>query len=249
MTSTHFHIQKKNLNFPYALLDGGEHHHLSRVLRIKPGKKVWLHDEEGRSYLAEVKEVTDKGTTMLILGQQGVDGAKIHLILAQALIRAKKMDFLVQKATEMGMDSLIPIVGTRSVVKISCEVEKKKVLRWQKIAAEAAKQSGRSTVPVILPPQPVLRLVEESKAERKLLLSENRGRYLKDILVEGPAISSDEGTPSVLILVGPEGGWTEGEENKALDRGFEAVSLGKQILRSETAALAALALVSHFWNA
>lgn len=247
MTSTHFLIKQKSLHFPSAILEGEEHHHLCKVLRVKPGKQVWLIDEQGGCYLAEVKEVGDQQTKLLILEKAEKEETKIHLTLAQALIKSKKMDFLIQKAAELGMNSFVPVVARRSVVKIQ-EKEAKKVERWQKIAAEAAKQSRRSFVPVIYTPQPFRAFIENRSESRKLLLCETRGRYLRDIFSEGPGSPVEGGVPSVLIMVGPEGGWTNEEENFALERGFEAVSLGKQVLRSETAALAALAVISHFWN-
>jgi 16S rRNA (uracil1498-N3)-methyltransferase len=247
LTSTHFLIKQKNLRLPFAVIEGEEHHHLSKVLRIKPGKRIWLIDEQGRSFLAEVREVGKEQTTLAVVERAEKEEMKIELNLAQGLIKSKKLDFLVQKATELGMKSFIPVIARRSVVRIQ-EKEQRKTVRWQKIAAEAAKQSRRSLVPKVYPPQPFSRFVENRNESRKLLLCQTKGRYLRDIFAEGPGRPQDAGTPSVLILVGPEGGWTEDEEGLALERGFEAVSLGKQVLRAETAALAALAVISHFWN-
>lgn len=247
MTSTHFLIKQKSLHFPSAILDGEEHHHLSKVLRTKPGKRVWLIDELGGCYLAEVKEVGEQQTRLLILEKAEKEETTIHLTLAQALIKSKKMDFLIQKAAELGLSSFIPVIANRSVVKIQ-EKEAKKIERWQKIAAEAVKQSRRSFVPAIYSPQPFRSFIENRSDSRRLILCETRGRYLRDIFSEGPGNPAKGGIPSVLITVGPEGGWTREEENFAIERGFEAVSLGKHVLRSETAALAALAMISHFWN-
>lgn len=180
MTSTHFHIREGTLKFPHVFLAGQEHHHLSRVLRIRKGERVWLHDEAGRSYFAQVMEVTRKETRLLILEEKTDGDAEVRVTLAQALIKAKKMDFLMQKATELGIFSLIPVIASRSIVKIKATEERKKVSRWQKIALEAAKQSRRSSVPQILPPLPFYRLIEEQRADRSLLLSQGRGRYLYD---------------------------------------------------------------------
>ena len=247
MTSTHFLIKQSSIHFPSAILEGKEHHHLSKVLRIKPGKRVWLVDEQGETYLAEVRQVERQQTHLHIVEKSEKAETKIHLILAQALIKSKRMDLLVQKATELGMDSFIPVEASRSVVKIQ-EKEGSKVARWQKIAAEAAKQSRRPAVPAIHSPQPFRSFIENRAESERLFLSEAKGRYLRELFAGGPKNPSQDGIPSVIIAVGPEGGWTEDEENLALERGFEAVSLGKQVLRSETAALAALALISHFWN-
>jgi 16S rRNA (uracil1498-N3)-methyltransferase len=170
LTSNRFFIKKSNIHSSSLLLYGDEHHHLSKVARIKPGEKVWLFE--------------------------------------------------------------------------------KKIERWKKIALEAVKQSQMSFLPSISHPIPVEKLVEGREEEKKLLLSENRGKYLRDILIENS--NSELRTPkspsSVLILVGPEGGWTDEEEKYILNHGYEAVSLGGQTLRADTAALCSLALISHFWN-
>jgi 16S rRNA (uracil1498-N3)-methyltransferase len=247
LTSTHFLIKRKDLCFPSVTIAGKEHRHLSRVLRAKPGRRIWLTDEEGCSYLAEVQEVGKGETHALILDRIQAGKRRIHLVLAPALIKAKKMDFLVQKATELGMSSLVPVIASRSIIRIE-EREAKKVNRWERIAAEAAKQSRRAYVPTVLAPQPFREFCEQRSGSRKFLLGGAEGRLLRDVLARGPGPAGQEGVPSVLVLVGPEGGWTSEEKTLALASGFEAVSLGKQVLRAETAALAALALLSHFWD-
>jgi 16S rRNA (uracil1498-N3)-methyltransferase len=247
LTSTHFLVKQKNLCLPSASIEGKEHHHLSRVLRARPGHRIWLTDEEGSSYLAEVQEVGKEETRVLILERIQSDKRRIHLVLAPGLIKAKKMDFLVQKATELGMSSLVPVIAARSIVKIE-EKEAKKVDRWQRIAAEAAKQSRRAFVPAIFAPEHFRDFCEKRSGSRKFLLCEADGRLLRDVLARGPGRADKEGVPAVLVLVGPEGGWTREEKTFALANGFEAVSLGEQVLRAETAALAALALLAHFWD-
>jgi 16S rRNA (uracil1498-N3)-methyltransferase len=247
LTSTHFLVKQKSICFPSAVLEGEEHHHLGKVLRIKPGKRVWLIDEEGERYLAEVIEVGKHQTKLNILEKAEKPETKIHLTLAQALIKSKKMDFLIQKATELGMTFFIPVVASRSVVRIQ-QKEAKKVERWQKIAAGAAKQSRRSFVPSVQPPQRYRSFIMSRHETRRLLLCEALGRYLREILAEVPGSPTNGGIPSVIIAVGPEGGWAKEEVRFALENGFEAVSLGNEVLRSETAALAALAMISHFWS-
>ncbi len=248
MTSTHFFINQKNLIFPFAWLEGTEHHHLSRVLRAKKGKKVWLFDDQGTRYLAEIKEVGRDRTKLLVIERRGDESAVIRINLAQATLKSKKMDFLVQKATELGIAAFIPVESERSIAKIK-DRETGKIERWRKIAREAAKQSRRTRLPDVRPPLPFSKLISESIDSRKFILSEERGTYLRDILtcVSGNTGSRDIPS-SVLLLVGPEGGWTSAEAKAARGYGFESVSLGRQVLRAETAALAALALISHFWG-
>ena len=249
MTSKRFFIKKSDLRSSTILLHEEEHHHLSRVARIKPEEKVWLFDEQGTSYLARVEEIRKDATRLSILEKLDKVKPKVNITLAQALIKSKKMDIIIQKSAELGITNIIPVITTRVIVKVEEKIQKK-IERWNKIALEAVKQSQISFLPSILSPIPLKKLIEERHEEKKLLLSENRGKYLRDILIRnsGSELQIEEPPSSVLILVGPEGGWTEEEEKYILKHGYEAVSLGRQILRAETAALCSLALISHFWN-
>lgn len=246
MTSTHFFISRKNLQSPSVLLEGSEHHHLKRVLRIRPGDKVWLFDEKGCRYQAIVEDVASDKTRLLIFEKVEAEERKIEISLAQALLKSKKMDFLVQKAAEFGIAAFIPVLSTRSVVKLGERTEKK-VERWRKIAQQAAKQCRSGRVPSVSLPVSFSQVVAGRRETRKLLLSENQGILLKDILALDSEGKDAKTLSSVIVLIGPEGGWTREEEEYALGFGFDKISLGSHILRSETAALAALALLSHYW--
>ena len=247
MTSNHFLVKQKNLRLPYALVDEEEHHHLSRVLRMAAGDKVWLVDEQGSSYLAEVEEVGRRQTRLLILEKKEASTGKLRLVLAQALIKSKNMDLVIQKATELGVGVIIPVEAVRSVVRLS-ENEAGKVERWRKIAAEAAKQSRRSDIPFIQTPQPYPSFLQARDEQRRLIFCEDGGVVLGEILAAEPARPGVSEVSAVVVLVGPEGGWTKKEQEQAFEKGFEAVSLGSRILRSETAALAILAAISIFWG-
>lgn len=249
MTSNRFSIKQAHIHSSSVFLDGEEHHHLSKVARIKPKEKVWLFDERGTNYLARVEEITKERTRLAILERQVTPEPRVKITLAQALIKSKKMNSILQKATELGVMTVIPVVTARTIVRIEEKVEKK-LERWQKIIHVAAKQSKIPFLPSISSPVTLEQLVEEREEAKKLVLSENRGKYLRDILVQGsrPDIEREELPSSVILLVGPEGGWTSEEEKFVLDHGYEAVSLGRQVLRAETAALSSLAMISHFWN-
>jgi 16S rRNA (uracil1498-N3)-methyltransferase len=247
LTSNHFLVKQKNLRPPHALVDEEEHRHLSRVLRMAPGEKVWLVDEQGSSYRAEVEEVGRRQTRLLILEKKEASAGKLRLVLAQALIKSKNMELVIQKATELGVWVIIPVEAVRSVVKLN-EKEAGKLERWRKIAAEAVKQSRRSDIPFIQKPQPYPSFLQARDEPRRLILCEDGGVILREILVAGPAGQGVPEVSTVIVLVGPEGGWTKKEQEQAFEKGFEAVSLGSRILRSETAALAILAAISIFWG-
>ncbi len=247
MTSNRFFIQKEKLDSSYAYLEGEEHHHLSCVVRKKPKDKVWLFDEQGNVYLARVEEIGKGKTRLFILERRKEKGPRVKMTLAQALLRSKKMEFLIQKVTEWGISTFIPVVTCRSIIKIE-EKSEKKIARWQKIAREASKQSQRAFSPSVLKPMPLSQLLEERKEEKKLFLSEHKGKYLRDLLISGLKNQRKKIPSSVIVLVGPEGGWSEEEELDILHHDYQAISLGSKVLRAETAAVSSVALISHFWN-
>lgn len=243
MTSNRFFIEKPEIDSSYIFLSGDEHHHLNHVVRIKTQEKVWLFDEQGTSYLARVEEIGREKTRLLILKKVTQKRPRLNIALGQALLRSKKMEFIIQKTTEWGIARFIPVVTQRSLIKIQTKSDKR-IERWQRIAREASKQSGQVFSLSIEAPVPLTPFLKERKEKIRLLLSENQGKALKNILIQ-----YQENVPSsVLILVGPEGGWSDEEEQDILSHGYEAVTLGKQILRAETAALSSVALISHFWN-
>lgn len=247
MTSSRFLVRQKNLHPPYARLDGEEHHHLSRVLRVRPGQKVWLMDEKGSSFRAEVVEVNRRQTRLLVLEREETSTSKIRLILAQALIRSRNMELIIQKATELGVRAVVPVDASRSVLRLEGR-EGARLERWRKIAREAAKQSRRTDVPLVHVPQSFSEFLESRDEPKRFFLSEEGGTPFRDILINNSLEAGAQGNTGVILLVGPEGGWSEEEQQQAREQGFSAVSLGKRILRSETAAIAALATIQIFWG-
>lgn len=247
MTSNRFFIRRVNPDSSFVFLEGEEHHHLSTVKRVRTKEEVWLFDEEGRTYLARVEKIEKERTKLKIIETREGKEVKVEITLAQALLKAKKMDFIIQKSVELGVMSIIPVISSRSIVKME-ERGGKKLERWRKIVLEAVKQSKNPWIPSLSAPLPLGKLVKEVEAEEKLFLHEEKGAYLKNILLR-EMDSGKKGPPcSVLVLIGPEGGWSEEEVELILSHGFEEVSLGRNILRSETAALSSLVLISHFWN-
>lgn len=247
MTSNRFFIRKDQLQFPFAVLSGEEHHHLRTVSRIRTKDQVWLFDEHGTSYRARVDEISRTSTHLFILEKKKEKIPKTRITLAQALLKVKKMDLIVQKLTELGVTTFIPMITSRTVIKIDERAEKKQT-RWEKIVIEAAKQCGRSLLPDIQPPLHLESVINDRKETEKLFLSDKAERYLKEILLFQPSIEASFPPSSVIILVGPEGGWTEEEETAILKRDFKAVNLGQSTLRSETAAIVSTAMINHFWN-
>lgn len=248
MTSNRFFIDTEKPLSTYAVLKGEEHHHLKNVARIKQGERVWLIDGAGKSYAARVDRIEKSQTHLTILGEMSKADPKVKVTLAQALIKMKNFELILQKATELGVHGFLPVIAARSFIRID-DMLHKKAARWYKIARESTKQSGVAQVPAILQPRTLNDMLRERKDETKIFLSESGGMPLRQLLVPQKKENLPGHYPSsLLILVGPEGGWTEAEEEDIVSHGFEAVSLGRQILRTETAAISSLALVNHFWN-
>jgi len=249
LTSNRFFIKRKNIKFPFAYVDGEEHHHLKRVARIQPHENVWLFDDKGLSYFAQVDEVGRERTKFLIKRIREKDEPNIKITLAQTLLKTKTMELVLQKSTELGAMRIIPVITSRSIVKVE-QKGHAKMDRWKRITIEASKQCGRATLPVIFPPTPLERFFNERNETERLFLNERGGKDLKDILCSPSDSAKYSVFPpsSVIILIGPEGGWTDKEEHDILDCGFKAVGISRQVLRAETAAISALAMISHFWD-
>ena len=246
MTAHRFYIKEKPRESSYCFLEGDEHYHLSKVVRIKPGEQVWLFEESGMQYKARVEAIGQEKTRLFILETKKKPALKVRIMLAQVLLKTKSMDLVIQKATELGTHAIIPVISVRTVVKMGGKQEKK-LERWRRIAVEASKQCGRSTVPEIHPPISLKAFIKDGEDARKLFLSERGGKSLRDIL-KVPFLEKPKKPRSIILLVGPEGGWTESEEQDIMDGHYEAVSLGTLTLRAETAAIVSLAMVSHFWK-
>jgi 16S rRNA (uracil1498-N3)-methyltransferase len=222
---------------------GAEHHHLARVLRARPGDAITLFDGAGGEREARVVRV-GRAETELAARPAGPDAspnaprAGAPLVLLTAVPRGGRMDFLVQKCSELGVSRIVPIIAVRSVVR----PEPGRRARWEKIAREAARQCGRADVPVVEAPATLAAaLAAPALPERRLVLSLSpAGRSLRALLPE-PAATA--------LLVGPEGGLAAGENEAAAAAGFVPVSLGSRILRVETAAIVAVALAEEAFGA
>jgi len=168
------------------------------------------------------------------------EAAGLRLALAQCLIEDRKLESVIEKAAEIGFADFIPVTSARSP-RPPREREDRRLERWRRIVREAARQCQARLVTEVHPLRPLGRLLRQPGADRKIYLSEHGGRPLKRILAGKPPASA-------LLLVGPKGGWTEGEERKIREAGFEPASLGRRILRAETAAVAGAAMIAHFWT-
>ncbi|MCM8812245.1 MAG: 16S rRNA (uracil(1498)-N(3))-methyltransferase [Candidatus Omnitrophica bacterium] len=222
-------------------LSGREAHHLSRVLRIKPGDWVSCFDGAGTEAVACVRSVDPRaGIDLEIKEKKRLPPLSGGITLASAIPQSGKIDQIIDQATQFGVRRIIPVTTARGVVRISQEDSKKKLLRWNRIAVEAAKQSKVSHLPLIDPALPWDRLVCRFKEFDLALVA----------AVEGPheplaGLLKGRERSSILLIIGPEGDLTPEELAQADAAGARRFSLGPTVLRCETAAVAALSLISY----
>ena len=215
--------------------------YVKSVLRMRNKDRLLLFDGNGFECEALIRHLTPRDVTVEIVKKERLPEKAIHITLFQALPKANKMDFIIQKATELGVDTIIPFRAARSIPKLAPEAAVLKTLRWQKIAIEAARQCGSSGVPEI---REILSLAEalryaKGKALRIILWEEESKTALRQVLRDKSRIKD------FFIIIGPEGGLLREEVAMAVAEGFISVSLGRQILRVETAALAILSIIQY----
>ena len=222
----------------FRLPDAAAHHAL-RVLRLEQGDEIILFDGRGGESLCRLSGVSKSAVMVEIAEKLAIEREAAHAVtLVQALAATEKMDWVVQKAVELGAKSIRIVDTQRSVVRLSGDRARKREVHWRSIAISACEQCGRNRIPEIPPILPLQEWLAASRAGTKLLLSPS-GVSLKNIAPPGEEI---------FLLVGPEGGLAPEEESLAAARGFQAVRLGPRILRTETAGLAALSALQALWG-
>ena len=242
MTSDHFFVPREGLIEGRAVLRGPEHHHLARVLRARTGDRVWLFDEDGWRYRAKIDRLTDEEGVLSILETIPPPGVATKIVLAPALLKAKTMDDLILQAVELGVFRISPVISERSVSRIEGQPARK-LERWTRIARTASKQSRSGRVPIIEAPVALPVFLSACRSDRKYVLNEHGGARFKNLRA-----ASNDPPAEAALLIGPEGGWSEIEDHTFVSAGFVRISLGRTILRAETAALAGLTLLAQEWN-
>jgi 16S rRNA (uracil1498-N3)-methyltransferase len=213
---------------------GGELRHV-RTLRLAPGARLVVFDEHGDEHEVRLERIGARAAEAVVLATtRPARESALDLVLAAALLKGTKMDLVVEKATELGVRRIAPVLTAHAVGR-SARVE-----RWQRIAVAAAKQSGRTSVPRVDPAVPLASLVRAEWPGLRLLAWEDER--------ETPVTALPARAAAVVVVVGPEGGLADDEVAAARAAGFTAVTLAPRILRAETAAIAAVALCQHRWG-
>jgi 16S rRNA (uracil1498-N3)-methyltransferase len=217
-----------------VVLDAAAAHYVGTVLRVKPGRDLIVFNGEGGEYLARVDQVTKKTVSLWIESFVDRDAeSPLQIELGACLIKNDPMDWLIQKAVELGVTTISPLLSEFTDTKLPADKVEKKCVHWQQVVISACEQSGRTRIPVVNRPQPLMTWVDLVQAEYKCVLHPYQSQPF--------AVTK---TPeSLALLVGPEGGLSAAEFTYACGQEFIPLQLGPRILRAETAPLAALAII------
>lgn len=228
------------------VIAGGDAHHLGHVMRAKAGDRLVVADDVGSVAEMEIIGFTAETVELsLVKYIEEKTESDINIILAQCLPKGDKLELIVQKATELGAMEIIPLMSRNCVVKYDGKKSKAKVEKWQKIADEAGKQCGRSRLPKVQDIQNFSEWLKKSKEENEetllMMCYENEEQTGIKTLLNG----ADNSVKKFVIIIGPEGGFSLEEADLAKSLGISSVSLGRRILRAETAAITAVSIVQY----
>ncbi len=240
----HFFVSAKDIKGNEVLITGGEARHITTVLRKREGDRIDVFDGSGREFKARILEIDrhrglPRVKAEIITEERRETEPKLRITLFQAIPKGNRLEFIIQKSTEIGVSEIVPITTERTIVRLDHRKIKQKTLRWQKIAREAAKQSRRNAIPRVGPVLDFSRALQEFSARKPHtgiiaweMEEKNRLREaLRNIVGRGTT------KLPLAIFIGPEGGFTAEEVEEARKRGLVPVTLGSGILRTETAAL------------
>jgi len=222
-------------------LDANASHHLAHVLRAKVGEKIILFNGHGGEYSSVIQQINKKNVVVAVneFTATSVESA-LDIGLAQGISRGEKMDHTIQKAVELGVKKIIPLFTERCNVKLDAERSEKRLQHWRSIVISACEQSGRNDIPEIQMPQSFTQWVSHVHADFCLVLSPHAKKKLNDLAIPS--------TARVILLIGPEGGLSQQEIDFATQHHFLPLNLGPRVLRTETAAVAAMSALQSVYG-
>lgn len=237
----HCFVEKENILEDKIILRGLEVKHIKDVLRMKKGEKILISDNEAYDYICQIEEISKEEIVCDIL-DKNLSNSELdaEIVLFQALPKLDKMDLIIQKAVELGVSKIVPLLSSRCIVKLDEKKEKQKILRWQQIAKSAAEQAKRNKIPLVLEPLKYKEAISyASSYENTLLAYENE----RGILYTKELISKIKKGQKVAVFIGPEGGFCDEEIDFARSKNINIISLGNRILRTESAGFCILSLI------
>lgn len=224
----------------------GDVNHIRRVLRMKEGDELTVCDGEGRDYFCRISSMSDDVVTCDIIDSwTSYVELPVRLHLFQGLPKADKMELIIQKAVELGAAEIIPVAMARSIVKLDEKKAGKKTSRWQGIAESGAKQSGRAIVPEVRQPMSYKQALSYASSLDAVIVPYEKAEGIEQSRALIDELACDDSIRSIGIFIGPEGGFDEKEIELALEAGAKPITLGRRILRTETAGLAILSILMY----
>lgn len=237
----HFFVSPDQIDERYVTITGGDVNHIKNVLRMKIDEELLISNGQDKDYYCKIESISDNEIKALILDEE-FEGTELptELYLFQGLPKSDKMELIIQKAVELGVKEIIPVATKRCVVKLDDKKEASKIKRWQAISESAAKQSRRTIIPEISSVMSFREAINRAKEfEFGIIPYEN----FKDMTETKEVLNKVQKGIKIGIFIGPEGGFEESEIQYALENGIHPISLGKRILRTETAGLAILSVL------
>ena len=240
----HFFVTREQIQQDEIVITGPDVNHIRSVLRMRPGQQIRVSDGRQREYLCSLEQLEPDRVLARILSEtEGETELPARITLLQGLPKGDKMELIVQKAVELGAFEVVPVAMERSVVKLDARKAEARIRRWNGIAESAAKQSGRVRVPQVTPVMTVREALDYVQDAAWKLLPYENARGMESMK---EALEQMEPGCRIAVWIGPEGGFEETEVEQGLAAGFRTVSLGRRILRTETAGIAALSILM-FW--
>lgn len=222
-----------------AELQGQSAHYLAHVLRLGAGDRVWLFNGDGADYDAEVSRIGKHDVQLQVGAVRTVaTESPLHTVLGLGISRGERMDFAIQKSTELGVSVIAPLFTERCEVKLQGERSDKRSAHWRQVAISACEQCGRARIPLLLPPTALDLWLGAAPGERRFVLDHE----------EQGTLGGSRPGGGVCLLIGPEGGLAPAEIAAAKAAGFSGLALGPRVLRTETAPLAVLAVLQYLWG-
>jgi len=252
-----YFVDAKQFQDELVVLNGDEAHHLIRVMRARPGDQIIVSDGLEREVLAEITELNKDTVEARIVEQLTMTHEPaVRVTVAQSLPKGDKLETVIQKGTELGAEGFIPFVSQRTIVQYDARKEAKRLERWRKIAKEAAEQAHRNRVPEVAEPvrwAGIMQLVDAYDLVMMCYEKVDHTEELRPLLQQfrhehDIRYGRDGREPTILLIVGPEGGFAEQEAEQATAAGIQLVGLGSRILRTETAAMVGLACIMYEFN-
>ncbi len=240
MRLTRIHVESDLLPGAEVALPEGAAAHLMRVLRLQVGDACVLFNGDGHDYQARISALGKRGAHARIDAVMRIDTeSRLDIIVVQGIARGEKMDWILQKATELGVHAFVPVSSERSEVRLEGQRADKRLAHWRSVVIAACEQSGRARVPQVAAPQPMREAVATIATAARWLLDPQASQSIA--MLEAPR------TTACALAIGPEGGWSPRDRAVLQEAGFQGLRLGPRILRTETAGLAAVAaLQSRF---